>query len=234
MPIICLTFLAFLAGVYYYQPQPVSLRQTARPSARERLFPVKISLGLGLTLIIIAGLTLDLSTLQLPEEIAFVFGLNRFGFFEKKLFFQVITNNFIHLDILHLVGNLMLLTLFANYERKAGWRRFLMVYLIAAIGSSLLEVLVMPENEFSLGASAGLFGIVAANFLDQPEVAFKQWISALVLVVIFILLLSIPNGPANRLQTDWLAHFLGAMIAAGYVRMNKPVTKDGSCSQGFS
>jgi membrane associated rhomboid family serine protease len=52
-----------------------------------------------------------------------------------------------------------------SLERMLGGLRFLVVYLLSAVGGSVLFYLIAPSNELALGASGAIFGLFGAWFV---------------------------------------------------------------------
>ena len=87
---------------------------------------------------------------------------------------QWVTNNFMHADIMHLVGNMFFLWAFGLIvEGKLGWWRFLVLYLvIGTIYGALIQIpffIIDTPTEVCLGASAVIFGLVAIAVLWAPK-----------------------------------------------------------------
>lgn len=89
---------------------------------------------------------------------------------------QLLTFQFLHADILHLLLNAMGLFSFGfAVEEALGKKRFVLLYLFSGVMGGLIQVLgqfVLPAA-FGLGgvvgASAGLFGLIAVFALMAPE-----------------------------------------------------------------
>ena len=86
---------------------------------------------------------------------------------------QWLTNNFMHADILHLIGNMFFLWAFGLIvEGKLGWLRFSLIYLlIGVVEGALVQIpmfLIVGEG-MSLGASGILFGIMGMAVLWAPQ-----------------------------------------------------------------
>ncbi len=86
--------------------------------------------------------------------------------------YQWITSNFLHADLMHLIGNMLFLWLFGLVvEGKLGAWRFLAVYLTIGFVQSGLEQsisLFTAEGGYSLGASAIIYGLLAISALWAP------------------------------------------------------------------
>lgn len=89
-----------------------------------------------------------------------------------------LTYSFLHLDILHLGGNMLFLWVFGdNVEDAMGSLRFLAFYLLSAAAGAVMHGLVAPESQAPLiGASGAVAGVVTAYLMLYPR--NKVWILA--------------------------------------------------------
>lgn len=94
---------------------------------------------------------------------------------------QWVTSNFIHGDLLHLIGNMLFLWTFGLIvEGKLGWWKFLLLYLGIGIGECAFEqsvTLGLAEGG-SFGASSVVFGLMSIALVWAP----KNDVTCLVLV----------------------------------------------------
>lgn len=84
---------------------------------------------------------------------------------------QWVTANFLHADLMHLLGNMFALWGFGLVvEGKIGWWRFLAVYPGMGIGQCMLEQVLVPTGlaNCSLGASGVIFGLMAISLIWAP------------------------------------------------------------------
>ena len=84
-----------------------------------------------------------------------------------------ITSMFLHLDIMHLVGNLYFLLIFGdNVEDALGRPLFLALLLASGLGASLLHLAVFPGSQLPcVGASGFISGVIAAYAVFFPKVS---------------------------------------------------------------
>ncbi len=89
---------------------------------------------------------------------------------------QWVTGNFMHADIMHLIGNMIFLWGFGLIvEGKVGWWRFAGIYLvIGTIYGMVLQLgsLLFSSSAFALGASAAIFGLLALCVIWAPANEF--------------------------------------------------------------
>ncbi len=85
---------------------------------------------------------------------------------------RLITSNFLHMEpgssglgLTHIVFNMLWVFSLGRFlEERLGRLRFLALYLLAAVGSSVLEVVLSPQTG-AIGASGAVFGLAAAYFV---------------------------------------------------------------------
>jgi membrane associated rhomboid family serine protease len=86
---------------------------------------------------------------------------------------QWVTHNFLHIDIFHLIGNMIFLWAFGIIvEGKIGWLPFLGVYLgIGTLHGALVQTVTLGfvEGGSAVGASAVIFGLMAMCLVWAPK-----------------------------------------------------------------
>ncbi len=79
--------------------------------------------------------------------------------------YRLVTSAFLHAGIIHLGLNMFALYILGNLlEPAIGTARFLGIYAVAVLSGSFL-VMVLDPNQLTVGASGGIFGLMAAAFL---------------------------------------------------------------------
>lgn len=149
---------------------------------------------------------------------------------------QLFSSMFVHAGFFHLLGNLIILLAFAMpFEERIGHRRFLLVYLVAGVIGSLVQVGVSYRDPILLmgasGAVAGVIGAFAASYpnlvvpLPLPLfvimffVRMRVWVAAIVFLAAQLVYLSISSsGFAAGDNTAYFAHLggLAGGILAGF------------------
>ena len=80
--------------------------------------------------------------------------------------YQLLTSMFLHADLMHVAGNMILLYLAGDVvERACGHVFFTVLYMVSGFGGSALSIvhdLVKHVDCISVGASGAVFGIVGA------------------------------------------------------------------------
>lgn len=134
----------------------------------------------------------------------------------------LITYQFLHSDVLHLLSNMLFLWVFGdNVEDAMGHLKFLAFYLLCGIAGGLAHSFVLPDSRLPLiGASGAVAGVIAAYLVLHPRVrvwvlAFRfiplriaaAWVLGVWVVTQFIMIALAPSD-----QVAWWAH-VGGMIA---------------------
>jgi membrane associated rhomboid family serine protease len=85
-------------------------------------------------------------------------------------YYRMITSAFLHGDVIHIAFNMYALYAFGpTLERALGTGRFIAVYLLSALGGSVLSYLITP-TALSVGASGAVFGLFGAYFVVARRV----------------------------------------------------------------
>ena len=86
-------------------------------------------------------------------------------------FWQLFTYQFLHGGLFHLLFNMLALWMFGcDLERRWGSNFFLRYYFVSVVGGGILNTLLVPGQVApSIGASAGIYGILLAYGLIYPN-----------------------------------------------------------------
>ena len=176
----------------------------------------------------------------------------RLGFVPRQLFhpataspgealgalIRLFTAMFLHGGWLHLLGNLLYLSIFGdNVEEALGHRRYFAFYLLCGIAASLTHGAMVPASQTPVvGASGAVAGVLGAYFLLFPTTRVKTlWFFG-----IFVHITALPaalmlglwavlqivsaklSGPTATIA--WFAHiggFAAGLVAAPLFRRRK-------------
>jgi membrane associated rhomboid family serine protease len=172
----------------------------------------------------VAPLALNPMVGPYPDALSEWGGKNSVLILEDGETYRLLTPIFLHAGVVHLVGNVAVqLETGLFFEREWGSIRWLTVYLVSAVGSTILSVIAMP-NAVSVGSSGAVMGLfggklaeVVLRFFErrrtrQDEVAHqvrKEQCCVVTASVVLVMLFSfIPF-------VDWAAHLGG--LAAGFL-----------------
>jgi len=129
-------------------------------------------------------------------------------------YYRLLTSAFLHeqglsgFGPLHIIFNMWALILVGpSLERLLGRLRFLAVYLLSALGGSVMFYLLAPVNEPGLGASGAIFGLFGAYFV----VARRLRVDSRSIVFLILLNLGISFAVAG---IAWQAH-VGGLLTGG-------------------
>ena len=132
--------------------------------------------------------------------------------------YRLLTAAFLHGGILHIAFNMYALyALGPGLEHYLGGRRFIVLYLVAALGGGVASYLFSPLNTLSVGASGAIFGLMAATFVVGRQLRADT--SQMLLLIVVNVLIGFSPG------IDWRAHLGGAI--AGAVTVSAMTRRDG-------
>ena len=81
----------------------------------------------------------------------------------------LITALFVHVNLLHLIGNMIFLYVFGNaVESSAGGKVMMAVFFVGGVGSFLVGTYYYGYTIIMVGASAAIFALAAAAMLMKP------------------------------------------------------------------
>ncbi len=171
-------------------------------------------------LIIINSIIFILQLFFLNQLIKF-FGLIPTRVYHEFMLWQLVTYMFLHGDIFHILFNMLALWMFGGIiEVRWGTKKFVRYYVLCGIGGGIATCLLSPNSTIpSIGASAGIFGILMAYGMMFPN-------SVVLLFGLFpmkarhfvILFGAIELLACMRYTPDGIGHFahLGGMVV-GYL-----------------
>jgi len=135
-------------------------------------------------------------------------------------YWQLFTAIFVHVNIVHLLGNMFFLLIFGlRAEDLFNIQEYLAIYFLSGLAGNLLTLLFGPLM-ISAGASGAIFGLFGACIIYIRR-AFSQSIIGALLYSFFLLMMS-SGGNVNN-----LAHLGGLIIGLliGYILASKRKSK---------
>ena len=155
-------------------------------------------------------------------ELANEFGMWPFGIALFGEWYRLLTAAFLHGSFLHIAFNMyVLFALGPTLERVLGHVRFLVLYLVAALGGSVASYTFSDPRTVSVGASGAIFGLMGALIVAGRRL---KWDITQVLVLLGI---NVVIGFLSP-DVDWRAHFgglvVGALVAGVFVWTPPPLT----------
>jgi membrane associated rhomboid family serine protease len=132
---------------------------------------------------------------------------------------QWVTNNFLHADVVHLLGNMFFLWGFGLVvEGKLGWWRFLALYLtIGAIYSVIVQTIELGSEGSALGSSGVVFGLMVISLIWAPKNDMNcfMWFIRPVLVEVPITLFA----TANLIWQGLVAWLMGFSMSSAMLHL---------------
>jgi len=218
---ICLS--AYWLTLLSIKPAPLSLRAEV-PSFRQHLSSIRISLLLGPLLLGIFLITSNFGFTGTDPGIIARYAMRGGWALDARSPLRGLAHCLLHIDIQHLLTNVLGLGMLSVYERRVGARRFAAVLLMACLVSAF-SALFYPASTRLCGISGGLFGLAAAYFVDERAMTTKDWLMAVAFFAVVVGLLTLDgelrnaSQKATPFQIDYLGHFLGALGAVAYCRL---------------
>lgn len=214
-----MTIFTWFLGLFFLLPKPSDLKAEI-PSKWKSFKNIQATFWLGIVLCV-AFLVFSNGTFdQINDNWFAILGINNVETFTPWWFVQMFTHNFIHINFLHLLTNLSVLGILSLYERNVCAKRFLSVFLFAGILSSF-SILFISEEIISTGASAGLLGLGAAYFLDNPKLTMKEYAVGIILIFFTYLMLGLQAEKeiGENFNTDELGHIFGLILGVIYGKL---------------
>ncbi|CAB4873973.1 unannotated protein [freshwater metagenome] len=123
-------------------------------------------------------------------------------------YYRIVTATFMHGSIVHILFNMYVLYLFGpSLEQALGRARFITLYVLSAVGGSVVSLTFSASNTPSVGASGAIFGLMGATLVVRA--AMREEVTS-VLVFIGINLAFGFVVPS----IDWRAHVGGLIVGS--------------------
>ena len=137
--------------------------------------------------------------------------------------YRIVTSAFLHAGVLHLGLNMFALYFLGSLlESGIGTRRFVGIYFVSILAGSF-GALLMDPNELTVGASGGVFGLMAAAFLIARNRGMDQLASEIGFFVIINLVFTFAIPGIS------IGGHLGGLVGGGIAAlMIGAIERDGS------
>jgi membrane associated rhomboid family serine protease len=128
---------------------------------------------------------------------------------------RLLTSAFMHYGIVHILFNMYALyVLGPPLERHLGRLRFLTLYLLSALGGSVVVYLFSGLNAATAGASGAIFGLFGATLVAARKLRFDVRSLVVLIVINLVITFTVPG-------ISWQGHIgglvTGALVAAAYL-----------------
>lgn len=130
-------------------------------------------------------------------------------------YYRLLTSAFMHYGLVHILFNMWALyVLGPPLEQHLGRLRFGTLYLLSALGGSVVVYLFSPLNAATAGASGAIFGLFGATLVAARRLNLDvRWLIGLI-VINLVITFTLPG-------ISWQGHVgglvTGALVAAVYV-----------------
>ena len=220
MVLFLVTLLVWIVTLFFIRPHPSDL-QARMPGYWESFKGIPATFSLGIFLIFSFFVFSGGTFIELNNNWFLILGVNNFATFSPWWFVQTVTKNFIHCNQIHLWMNLAFLGMLSLYERNVQAKRFLTVFFISGILSSI-SIFFVSGQQISAGASGGVFGLAAAYFLDIPKLTLKEYFWGCGLILLLFLMFSLFGNDkvaGVTFKVDHLGHVFGLMFGAIFCKL---------------
>jgi membrane associated rhomboid family serine protease len=168
---------------------------------------------------------------SLEQQMTFYFGLVPPLVLQNLYLWQLFTYQFLHGGLFHLLFNMLAVWMFGcDLERRWGSSFFLRYYFVTVIGGGFLNTVFLPSQMVpSIGASAGVFGILLAYGLIYPNrivyfyflfpIKMKHFVWIIGAIALYSSITAGQSGIAH------LAHVGGMVFGYLYLRTGNPLDK---------
>lgn len=181
--------------------------------------------------LLIANVAIFLLQTVLDYRFVQFFGLVPRLVWSEFYLWQLFTYQFLHGGLFHLLFNMLALWMFGcDLERRWGSNFFLKYFFISVVGGAILNTVLSPGQAIpSIGASAGVYGILLAYGLIYPErivyfyFLFPIKMKYFVLIIGAISLYS--SMAAGQTGIAHLAHLGGMLFGYIYLRWGNPMDR---------
>ncbi|TAM85872.1 MAG: rhomboid family intramembrane serine protease [Jatrophihabitans sp.] len=123
-------------------------------------------------------------------------------------YWRFVTAAFLHLSVIHIVANMVALAVIGPpLERLVGRSRFVVLYLLAALGGSVAVFAFGGVMDAVAGASGAIFGLFAAAVVLARRIGLDvQWLVGII-ALNFVFTFTVPG-------ISWLGH-VGGFVTGG-------------------
>jgi len=161
--------------------------------------------------------------------------------FERNEYYRIVIAMFLHGGFIHLLSNSFVLYYIGAYmERLVGPKKYLLIYMISGIISSLFVLFFAEELSVTIGASGAIFGVMGGLlvltflrkewFSDHATRTIRQLIIINVVITFLLPTISIP-GHMGGLIAGILLGYLIAPKSPYYYKNRRSVNKDNTIYQ---
>lgn len=125
-------------------------------------------------------------------------------------FWQLVTSQFLHVQLWHIAGNMLALWMLGpQLEAALGRTRFLALYLLSGLTGSVAVLWLSPELQLTLGASGAIYGLFGAFAVISHKVGGDLRSIGALLAINLVITFAVPN-------ISWQGH-LGGLVGGAAI-----------------
>ncbi|MGE2729488.1 rhomboid family intramembrane serine protease [Mycolicibacterium vaccae] len=133
--------------------------------------------------------------------------------------YRLLTSAFLHYGLVHLLFNMFALYIVGPpLEMALGRMRFVSLYLLSALGGSVLVYLLSSLNSATAGASGAIFGLFGATFVVGRKL--NADVRGVIAIIVLNLVITFVIPLVSSQNISWQGHLgglvTGAAVAAAY------------------
>lgn len=178
--------------------------------------------------LIIVNVVVFLFQAMMGYGFVLLFGLVPYLVWTELYLWQIFTYQFLHGGLFHILFNMLALWMFGcDLERRWGSQFFLRYYFVSVIGGAVLNTIFLPTQIVpSIGASAGVYGVLLAYGLTYPDrivyfyflfpIKMKHFVMLIGAISLYSSIVATQSGIAH------LAHLGGMGVGYFYLRWGNP------------
>lgn len=158
---------------------------------------------------------------RLPEIKALALGAGSVystAAFEEGESWRLLSTGLVHVDALHLGLNMVWLAYTGwNLERALGWANVVLLFVASVTCGAMVTTIMTPQTP-SIGASGGVFGLVAASVvfgLTRPEILPERGRRVFGVALVPYMVAMFASGWVSEGVDNW-AHF-GGLVCGGFL-----------------
>ncbi|MCA2189838.1 rhomboid family intramembrane serine protease [Nonomuraea cavernae] len=160
------------------------------------------------------------ASLLLGDSVNLALGMWPNGVAHLDQYHRLLTAAVAHASLIHLLFNCWAIYVIGPYlERAFGHGRFVALYLLSALGGSVLNLWLDPLNTLTVGASGAVFGLFGAVFVVGRRLNLD--VRGIAVVIVLNLVITFVLPAFSGLRISWTGHvgglIVGTLLAAALV-----------------
>lgn len=166
---------------------------------------------IGINIVVfIVSVILSRNIFDIDYRVLLIMGAKFGPFIEYGQYWRLITCMFLHGGLIHIFCNMYsLYYVGSQIEVLYGRKKYLLIYFISGIGSSLFSYIMSPFS-ISVGASGAIFGLLGAMFIYLVKER-KRFVKGVIGNLVFVILINIYIGLSLN-NIDNYAHIGGLIV----------------------